>query len=85
MADYEKYYKESIEVLTKYITDTRIIPTEKEWNKIAVKNNYLTGPSISYASGIKFPELCKEIFIFCIFTYLLTYDKIVLSNNERKM
>ena len=37
MADYEKYYKESIEVLTKYITDTRIIPTEKEWNKIAVK------------------------------------------------
>ena len=53
MADYEKYYKESIEVLTKYITDTRIIPTEKEWNKIAV---------ISYASGIKFPELCKKIY-----------------------
>ena len=25
MADYEKYYKESIEVLTKYITDTRIM------------------------------------------------------------
>ncbi len=46
--------------MTKYITDTRIIPTEKEWNKIAVKNNYLTGPSISYASGIKFPELCKK-------------------------
>lgn len=62
MADYEKYYKESIEVLTKYITDTRIIPTEKEWNRIAVKNNYLTGPSISYASGIKFPELCKKIY-----------------------
>ena len=62
MVDYEKYYEESIEVLTKYIVETRIIPTEKEWNNIAVKNNYLTGPSISYAAGIKFPELCKKIY-----------------------
>ena len=62
MVDYEKYYEESIEVLTKYIAETRIIPTEKDWNKIAVKNNYLTGPSIGYIAGIKFPELCKKIY-----------------------
>ena len=62
MTDYEKYYKESIEVLTKYITETRIIPTEKDWNKIAVKKNYLTGPTIGYIAGIKFPELCKKIY-----------------------
>ena len=53
MSNYEEYYKESIEVLTKYITKTKIIPTEKDWNKIAVKNNYLTGPSIGYIAGIK--------------------------------
>lgn len=62
MINYEKYYEESIEVLTKYITENRIIPTEKEWNSFAIKNNYLTGPSISYAAGIKFPELCKKIY-----------------------
>lgn len=62
MTNYEEYYKESLEVLTKYITNTRIIPTEKEWNKIAIEKNYLTGPSISYVSGIKFPELCKKIY-----------------------
>ena len=48
--------------MTKYITENRIIPTEKEWNSFAIKNNYLTGPSISYASGTKFPELCKKIY-----------------------
>lgn len=62
MSNYEEYYKESIEVLTKYIIKTKIIPTEKEWNKIAINDNYLTTPTISYISGMKFPELCKKIY-----------------------
>lgn len=62
MTEYEKCYEESIEVLTNYIANTRIIPTEKEWNKIAIEKNYLTSPSISYTSGIKFPELCRKIY-----------------------
>ena len=62
MANYEEYYKESIEVLTKYITENKIVPTEKEWNKIAIKNNYLTSPTIGYISGVKFLELCKKIY-----------------------
>ncbi len=62
MANYEEYYKESIEVLTKYITGTKIIPTEKEWNKIAIENNYLTSPTLGYVSGMSFPELCKKIY-----------------------
>ena len=62
MASYEENYKKSIEVLTKYIKETKIIPTEKEWNTIAIRDNYLTTPTIGYISGIKFPELCKKIY-----------------------
>ncbi len=62
MSNYEECYQESMKVLTKRITDTKIIPTEKEWNELAMKNNYLTALSIGYISGVKFPELCKKIY-----------------------
>lgn len=62
MADYEKYYERSIEALTKHIEETKIVPTEKNWNKMAISQNYLTSQSLGYLSGIKFPELCKRIY-----------------------
>lgn len=62
MADYEKYYEKSVEALTKYIGETKVIPTEKIWNKMAINQNYLTSQSLGYLSGIKFPELCKKIY-----------------------
>ena len=62
MAEYEQYYKKSIESLTKYIEENKAMPTEKVWNQIAFNNNYLTSQSLGYLAGLKFPELCKKIY-----------------------
>ena len=62
MLDSKQVYQKSIEVLTKHIFDANTIPTEREWNKMAVEGSYLTTPSISYISGESFPELCKKIY-----------------------
>lgn len=62
MSNNEQYYKNSIEALTQYIQKTKIIPTEKMWNKKAVEENLLTSQTLGYLSGVKFPDLCKTIY-----------------------
>ena len=62
MADYEQYYKKSIEELRKLIEEKKEIPTERIWNKIAEEKGYLTSQSLGYIAQIKFPELCKKIY-----------------------
>lgn len=62
MANYEEFYQKSIEELTKYIKENKLIPTEKVWNKLAFKNENLTSQSLSYLSGMKFSDLCKELY-----------------------
>ncbi len=62
MANYEQYYQESIEALTQYIKENKLIPTEKVWNKVASAKNLLTSQSLGYLSGIKFSDLCKDIY-----------------------
>ena len=67
MTNYEQYYKKSIEALTQYAKGIsrilkRAMPTEKVWNKLASKNDYLTSQSLGYLSGIKFSDLCKDIY-----------------------
>ncbi len=62
MANYEQYYQESIEALTQYIKENKSIPTEKVWNKIAFAKNLLTSQSLGYLSGIKFSDICKDIY-----------------------
>lgn len=37
------------------------IITEREWNKIAYKENFLSSESIKYISGMSFEELCKTV------------------------
>lgn len=39
------------------------IPTEKEWNEIAKKENYLSSESLKYISQMQFQELCQYIII----------------------
>ena len=65
MANYEQYYQESIEALTQYIKENKLIPTEKVWNKVASEKNLLTSQSLGYLSGIKFSDLCKDIYKNC--------------------
>ena len=62
MTNYEQYHKKSIEALTQYIMENKAMPTEKVWNKLASKNDYLTSQSLGYLSGIKFSDLCKDIY-----------------------
>ncbi len=62
MTDYKQYYEQSIIELEQYIQNSGEIPTEKEWNQMAVKKDLLSGPTLAYLSGEKFPELCKKIY-----------------------
>lgn len=55
------YYEKSIKELEKYIKTTRTRPNEKNWNRFAVKNGYLSSESIGYICGIGFNKLCREI------------------------
>lgn len=54
-------YNITIEALKKYIKDNKKRPNEKEWNKYAIKNNYLCSESIGYICGIGFNKLCRQI------------------------
>lgn len=62
MADYEQYYQKSIEALTLLIKEKKEIPTEKDWNRMAVEKGYLTSQSIGFIAQAKFPQLCKTIY-----------------------
>lgn len=62
MANYEQFYQRSMEALTEYIEKNMDVPTEKEWNKMAIEKDYLTSQSIGYISNMKFPEICKKIY-----------------------
>ncbi len=62
MTDYEQYYHKSMDALEEYIYDKRQIPTEKQWNRHAIENSYLSSQTIGYMSGMKFPDLCKKMY-----------------------
>ena len=62
MSNYEQYYQKSIDALMQYIKENKKIPTEKVWNKIAIKDELLTSQTLGYLYGAKFPDLCKELY-----------------------
>lgn len=55
------YYEKSLKALEKYIKKTKTRPNEKNWNKLAVQNGYLSSESIGYICGIGFNKLCRKI------------------------
>ncbi len=62
MSNYEQHYQKSVEILTQYIKETKTMPTEKAWNKIATENNILTSRTLGYIYGGRFADLCRSIF-----------------------
>ena len=62
MANYEQYYQKSIMALTNLIRENKGVPTEKEWNRLAGTDNYLTSQSLGFIAQTKFSELCKKIY-----------------------
>ena len=63
MAEMENndYYNKSLKALIEYIEQEKKTITEVEWNRYAVKNNYLASETMGYLSKTKFHKLCKSI------------------------
>ncbi len=55
----KEYYEKSLQKIKKL---GKI--TEKEWNKIAYKENLLSSESIKYISGMNFQKVCMEVISF---------------------
>lgn len=62
MSNYEQYYQKSITALTELIRERKEVPTEKEWNRLAGIDNYLTSQSLGFITQAKFSEICKKIY-----------------------
>ena len=56
----EKYHK-SIKALKMYMSITKLIPSEKEWNRFAVEEKLLSSQSIQYYIQIGFNKLCRNL------------------------
>lgn len=54
-------YHLTIDALKKYIKENNKRPNEKQWNRFAIENNYLSSESIGYMCGIGFNKLCRKI------------------------
>lgn len=55
--------KEYFEKSLQKIKELSRMLTEKEWNKVANQEGYLSSESLKYISGISFENLCREIIL----------------------
>mgnify|MGYP004601845161 CR=1 FL=1 len=55
------YYVESMNALIEYMKRNEKNPNEKQWNKYAIKNKYLSSKTIGYLSEIGFNKLCRNL------------------------
>lgn len=54
-------YDQSIQALQLYMNITKLIPSEKEWNRFAMEEKLLSSQSIQYLSQSGFNKLCRKI------------------------
>lgn len=54
-------YNQSVQALQLYMNVTKIIPSEKEWNRFAVEEKLFSSLSIQYYSQMGFNKLCRKI------------------------
>ena len=50
-----------MQALQLYMNITRIIPSEKEWNRFAMEEKLLSSQSIQYLSQSGFNKLCRKL------------------------
>ena len=55
------YYKESINDLIEYMKKNEKNPNEKQWDKYAVQNKYLSSKTIGYLTEIGFNRFCRNL------------------------
>ena len=54
-------YDQSIQALQLYMNITKLIPSEKEWNRFAMEEKLLSSQSIQYLSQRGFNKLCRKL------------------------
>ena len=54
-------YNQSIQSLQLYMKITKLIPSEKEWNRFAMEEKLLSSLAIQYYSQIGFNKLCRRL------------------------
>ena len=54
-------YDQSIQALQLYMNITKLIPSEKEWNRFAMGEKLLSSQSIQYLSQSGFNKLCRKL------------------------
>ena len=54
-------YNQSMQALQLYMNITRIIPSEKEWNRFAMEEKLISSQSIQYFSQSGFNKLCRKL------------------------
>ena len=54
-------YDQSIQALQLYMNITKLIPSEKEWNRFAMEEKLLSSQSIQYLSQSRFNKLCRKL------------------------
>lgn len=57
----KNYYAESINALIEYMKKYEKNPNEKQWNKHAIQNRYLSSKTIGYLSEVGFNTLCRNL------------------------
>ena len=55
------YYDETIYALIQYMKNNEKNPSEKKWDEVARKEEYLSSKTIGYVSGIGFNKLCRNL------------------------
>lgn len=55
------YYVESMNALIEYMRKNEKNPNEKQWDKYAVQNEYLSSKTIGYLSENGFNRLCRNL------------------------
>lgn len=55
------YYTESVNALIEYMKRYEKNPNEKQWDKYAIQNEYLSSKTIGYLSEIGFNTFCRNL------------------------
>lgn len=55
------YYAESINALIEYMKKYEKNPNERQWDKYAIQNRYLSSKTIGYLSETGFNTLCRNL------------------------
>lgn len=54
-------YKYSLDALEVYLSVTKSIPSEKEWNHYAYEQNLLSSKTLQFFYGKRFNLMCKNL------------------------